>query len=645
MDYSIFDLESTGLSVNSRIHCLSVNQFRDGQNRRFTLTDRQEMIDFIEGESCLIGHNIIRFDLPVLEYNLNIKIKARIVDTLGVSWYLAPEQKKHGLEYWGEYFGVPKPEITDWENLPIEEYIHRCSEDVRINTALWDMQSAYLNQLYNGSPDRILYYITFKLNVARQQEITKWRLDIERCQSNLTKLEVEADIKIQNLIKIMPEVVEYKTYEFPDEKLFKKDAAISKKGSDWFYLLGKLGLPQEHTEPVIIEVDKQPGNPGSTDQLKDWLFKLGWQPDVFKYVKEKDADGKPTGANRAIPQINKQTPEVGISESIKSLYSIEPGLENLDSLSLLNHRIGILKGFLSNVDAEGYLQAQVSGFTNTMRFKHTTIVNLPTIHIPYGKEMRECLTCPEGYTLCGTDMSSLEDTTKQHYMYYFDPDYVTEMRVPGFDPHLDIAKLSGMITEDDVKFYKEIDYHKTISLDTAPPDIIKRFKEIKSIRATKAKKTNFSATYGAGPAKIAITAKVPFSEAKLLHGTYWIRNRAVKQVAKAVKTKTVNGQMWLFNPVSRFWYSLRGEKDRFSVLNQSTAVYCFDTWVNFVIDKYSLCGQFHDEMIIPILDTEESKENCTFVLRDAIKKTNEQLRLNVPLNISIDYGYRYSDIH
>ena len=87
-----------------------------------------------------------------------------------------------------------------------------------------------------------------------------------------------------------------------------------------------------------------------------------------------------------------------------------------------------------------------------------------------------------------------------------------------------------------------------------------------------AKVVNFSSVYGAGPPKIALTTGMPLKQAKKLHKTYWDRNKAVKQVAASCKTKTtyVDGeeQMWLYNPVSGFWYSLRYEKDKFSTLNQ-----------------------------------------------------------------------------
>ena len=75
--------------------------------------------------------------------------------------------------------------------------------------------------------------------------------------------------------------------------------------------------------------------------------------------------------------------------------------------------------------------------------------------MPYGDIIRGCLIAPsDNHILCGSDMSSLEDSTKQHYMYFFDPEYVKEMRVPGFDPHNNIAKLAGFISEDEEKFYQ-----------------------------------------------------------------------------------------------------------------------------------------------------------------------------------------------
>jgi hypothetical protein len=115
-------------------------------------------------------------------------------------------------------------------------------------------------------------------------------------------------------------------------------------------------------------------------------------------------------------------------------------------------------------------------------------------------------------------------------------------------------------------------------------------------------------------------------------------------VAEVQKTKIVNDQMWLFNPVSKFWYTLRNERDIFSTLNQGTGVYCFDTWLGFILrQRPQLTATFHDEIILEI--KQGHRESCTALLREALQKTNKKLKLNVELGIDIHYGRAYSEIH
>jgi hypothetical protein len=301
---------------------------------------------------------------------------------------------------------------------------------------------------------------------------------------------------------------------------------------------------------------------------------------------------------------------------------------------MLQHRVGVLEGFLECSNEKGEMKAVIAGFTNTLRFKHKKpIANLPSVDKPYGKEIRGAIIASdENHLFCGSDMSSLEDTTKQHYMFFYDPDYVTQMRVPGFDPHLDIAVLSGMLTPEQVedhKLYESTQGEQGIS-----------YKKVRS----KAKVVNFSGIYGAGPPKIALTTGMSLTEATALHKTYWDRNKSVKQIAKDCTVKVVGKQMWLYNPVSQFWYSLRTDKDRFSTLNQGTGVYCFDTHIRNVRDQgIKINLQYHDEIGFNLLNV--NKEMVSAKLLKAIQITNEILKLNVPLGISIDYGQNYAECH
>lgn len=144
-------------------------------------TDYDSMRKLFTEADVLIGHNITRFDIPVIERLLDIKVKAELIDTLALSWYLYPKRLKHGLEDWGEYFGVPKPKVDDWENLPLEEYVNRCQEDVKINKNLWKKIMKDLKKLYNGNMSeikRLARYLQFKMDCAREQERSQWKLDV-----------------------------------------------------------------------------------------------------------------------------------------------------------------------------------------------------------------------------------------------------------------------------------------------------------------------------------------------------------------------------------------------------------------------------------------------------------------------------------
>ena len=175
----------------------------------------------------------------------------------------------------------------------------------------------------------------------------------------------------------------------------------------------------------------------------------------------------------------------------------------------------------------------------------------------------------------------------------------------------------------------------------------KLFKIIKEKRY-KGKTTNFSSIYGVGAEKLARELGCKISEAKNLLISYWKRNKAVKDVADGSKVININrllmGKKWIFNPVSQFWYSLRAEKDRFSTLNQSTGVYCFDQWIKRVRKKGIIINlQMHDEILFSI--KKRSKEEVERMLREAIEETNNFLKLNVPLNISIEFGDNYAEVH
>jgi hypothetical protein len=610
---TVFDIETDGLDP-TLIHVMSwSNDF--GEVR--STYDYDEMRHVLLNSPTLIGHNIIRYDIPVVEKILGIKIVSRLIDTLGLSWYLNHWKTKHGLSEYGLEYGVPKPSIDDWENLTPEDYKHRCQEDVRINNVLWDKLSYKLRKLYKEDKDRdrLVDYLTFKLQCAASQEALRWKLDVPKAEDHLAEWEALKAEKVELLADAMPKrgITAVRT---KPKVMERKDGSISALGEKWIELC-KEQLQPPTTQSITVTTGYERANPNSTDQVKDWLFSLGWEPRTFKFMKD-----RVTGETRELEQVRKNSE---LCESVKELAGKEEAINLLDGLSVLSHRIGVIKGMITS-HRDGYVKATVAGLTNTLRFKHAKpLVNLPAIDKPYGAEIRGCLTCPEGYTLCGADMTSLEDTTKRHYMKPLDPDYVEEMSRDGFDPHLDLALHAGAITQDDM------DKHNSGELS------------LKALRKNY-KVVNYSATYGVGVATLSRTTGMPSKECKTLLDAFWSRNWSVEQVASEVETRQLFDTVWLKNPVSKFWYSLRSEKDRFSTLNQGTGVFCFDSWVAVCRNNgVETVGQFHDEIIAVVKKGDEGKIRETMV--SAICKVNRKLSLNVPLGVDAQFGKTYADIH
>lgn len=620
----IFDIEGDGLKP-TKIHVMA---YTTSEGIQYT-HDYDEMRKVLKKAKTLIGHNIIRFDIPVLERILGVEIKAKLIDTLALSWYIYPNRVIHGLDSFGQEFGVPKPKIDDWENLSQEEYAHRCVEDVKINKRLWNNIKDKLLMLYGdyNSANRLISYLSFKMDCLREQEENQWKLDVELAQNTLEELEALEQSKLSELIVAMPEVPVIAKRSKPKAP-FKKDGTWSAAGARWFNLLKRKGLPEDYEGEVEEVVRYTEPNPGSPHQVKEWLFSLGWEPETFDFKRNED------GSERRIPQVRV---DLGngkeLCPSVLKLAEDKPEVEILEGLTIIQHRLAIFRGFLSNQE-DGYLFADAAGFTNTLRLKHRILVNLPGVSKAYGEQIRGSLVAREGKILCGSDMVSLEDTTKRHYMWDYDPDYVTEMSREGFDPHLDLAKFAKVVTQEQIDMFNE-----------GIEEVVKKLKPIRK----NYKVTNYSATYGVRPPKLSRTAGITMKEAERLLDAFWERNWSLIKIAENTEVKHLGDEMWLLNPVSKLYYSLRHDKDRFSTLNQGTGVFCFDSWIREwrsarpSKDVARLLGQFHDEVIIEI---DEGKEKpCRKMLTEAIERVNKKLKLNIQLGVDVQFGHRYSDIH
>ena len=618
----IFDIETDGFNP-TKIHVMSwkADVQQDGSCATQSTANYSMMRDVLSSAKTLVGHNIIRYDLPVIKKLLGWEPSPdqQVIDTLPLSWYYNHDRGgSHGLAAYGESYGVPKPKVDDWEGLTYEEYAHRCEEDVKINDRLYRETMYHMKRLYKDERDlyHCIDYLNFKMQCAQSQEEIKWLVDVEFAKANYEELRKQKEEIERQLIEVMPRVPVY-GYRKRPSIWTKKDGTLTAAAEKWIDLMTEMCLPEstENTRVINKWVD---ANPNSTIQVKAWLKTLGWEPASFNFRRDPK-----TVKEVMVEKVRGDDGE--LCPSVRLLEEQIPAIAELNRLGIISHRLGLFKGIIES-EEDGYVKASISGFTNTLRFRHAKpLVNLPSVEREWGKEIRGSLIAPKGYVLCGADMVSVEDTTKRHYMQPHDPKYVEEMSREGFDPHLDLARHARVITQED------IDKHNTGEVS------------LKALRK-QYKVVNYSATYGVGAKKLARTIGITEFKASNMLSAFWDRNWAIEATARDCYIRELDGKTWLKNPVSGIYHSLRYDKDRFSTLNQSTGVWCFDSWVKQIkLRGLTVIGQFHDEVIVLVKEGEEKRTEEAML--SAIEVVNQMVNLNVPLGIDYSFGKNYAEIH
>ena len=126
------DLEANGLTPDT-IWCVVTRE--NGVNTVHTTPDT--LCKALEGSVSVCGHNLIGYDLPVLERLWGLSVASeRIVDTLVLSRLFDPSrQGGHSLRAWGETLGFPKGDHDDWSRLS-QEMIDYCIRDVEVTEAV-----------------------------------------------------------------------------------------------------------------------------------------------------------------------------------------------------------------------------------------------------------------------------------------------------------------------------------------------------------------------------------------------------------------------------------------------------------------------------------------------------------------------------
>lgn len=672
------DIETTGLlpqliaqGPDAKLHNFCATSLTTGGTWTFHGTDKKTIQKFLDRHIILVMHNGIDYDKKALELLGYDVSKVMFVDTLALSWYLDRERPRHGLESYGTEFGVPKPEIKDWKDLTQEDYDHRVQEDVKIQTLTYKKLKYRFEEIYGQMSDlefcnhKCTRYLMFKMRQLADQADASIKVDRKAATELYDSLVQETDEKFAVLVQVMPKVP-VKAKRKPPAKPFKKNRELSATGENWKALTEAHGLPFDYQGEIEVITGYNEPNPASPQQVKDWLFSLGWVPLTFEFKKDDD------GQTRSIPQIYIKGTGGEICPSIVELAEEVPDVMHLVGLGVLKHRKGLVKGFLDRMDADGtdYVVATAGGFTNTLRLKHKApCVNLPSLRAAKGKEIRGMLIAKEGKMFCGADLSALENILKFNFQFPYDPEYVKSQMSPDFDPHLEIAFIGGLLTRDEINFWKI--YKEKFPVENYPmtPELERMLnlpeskkQELKSRiekERGKGKSTNYAAQYGAGAKTIARTAKIEIELGQMLVKSYKQLNWSIEKIAKdQVKIKTSFGEFQL-NPLNGLFYNLKYAKDSFSTLIQGSGSYILDLWLlniyrhldegtfGITHDDVKLLATFHDELILEF--DKELKEKVRTLVAEGLEDVNRAMlgsgRITIPFGCDIQFGERYSEIH
>lgn len=632
----VVDIEADDLIEKAtKIHVLGYH--RVGTKEVKTLTDYDEIRRFFkQPDLCIIGHNFYLYDSIVLDKLLGVGFDYRIIDTLAMSWYLYPRELRHGLEAWGDSpkIGIKKVQIDDWVNGDIESYIERVTQDVKINANLFYYLRKDLLNLYSDSAaaENVLDLLNSILDLYREQYYNPFVLDVELTEKNLAELLSMKEEKEQSLRKLLPPVP-IKTKKDKPKVLYKKDGSLSENGIKWYRLLDEIGASRD-VEMVEYTSGYEEPNPSSTEQVKEWLFQNGWQPEVFK------ESTSTVGEIKQVPQIKDK--EGNLCKSVLKLIDKYPDIKELADLSVINHRIGILKGFMRDKSVESTLHGEIAGLTNTLRSRHKRVVNLPKVSAPHGNYIRPCLSVKlEEEVLLGSDISSLENYTRTNLICEIDPSSITELLDPDFDTHLDLCVFSGRITQEESDFYKST--KARMKKGEISEEDKKEFVRLDKLRH-QFKTVNYSALYGVGKAKLSRELNTSLKEATFLLDAYWKKNYAVKVRSESAPVKEALGLKWIYNDIVGIWFELRSEKDRFSSLNQGFGSIIFYNWVREVRSRgIKITLNMHDEIQLRV--KKENIDSVKVILQESMDKVNEKFKLAVPIKIDIAVGKNYGDTH
>ena len=408
----LFDIETNGLLRD--VHTLWIFNFIDldtGKQYEFLPGDNGWK-DIYTNADVLAGHNIAGYDIVALEKLFGVKPKstAKIRDTLILSQVLNYKRfgmRGHSLSVWGESLGFEKLEFNEFHEYSEKMRVYG-ERDVQLNKRVYDL---VMNELTMALPKTPQLAIYLKAETAAalwcaRAELNGWPFDMQGAIALFDELDTELSdikLKLEGLLgmKCVPldkkaGIVEPKTPKY------NKDGTYSQVTAKYFDINPLEGLDDRPVEGPFSRVKFEKLSLDSSDDVKLYLKRHGWQPSEFN-----------TKVDPNTGQRVQMSPKI-VEEDLELLG--ENGKLYLEYLTARS-RYSILKTWLEETDDNNNLHGScmVIG-TPSMRARHKIIVNVPSVDSKYGTEMRKLFVCKPGWKVIGCDSAGNQARGLAHYL-------------------------------------------------------------------------------------------------------------------------------------------------------------------------------------------------------------------------------------
>lgn len=412
-----FDIETDGLlDTLSRVHCMTII---DEQGEVFKYPPSKVSIGVHKLQGALnhgeqiVGHNIIKFDIPALEklfedFKVTRSQRQYVVDTLVLSHLMYSDKKEedsklfrvgilpgqligsHSLKAWGYRLGELKGDYKDthedaWSSFN-EDMMEYNVQDVRVTKKLYEYFKGYMN---NYTEDSIILEHKAQWLMAKQEN-NGFTFDLSKAEELEHILRKKYAVLQAKLISIVPQYP-YKIFipKRDNKRLGYKAGVPIQKYKDF--------NPQSRQQLEWLITNHYGYKPNEEDLWEDDRLKV--DEETFTYLKT--AEDAP--------------------EELRNMAGV------MEEYLMVAKRLGQLSdgkyGWLKMVQPDGRIHGTVNPCgTVTGRATHAlpNVAQVPNSGSPYGKECRELFRVPDGWYEAGIDASGLELRCLAHYMYPYD---------------------------------------------------------------------------------------------------------------------------------------------------------------------------------------------------------------------------------